>query len=149
VTGLVEFLTARLNEDEQTARAAITPVGDRWRLDRSPPSAEIEVVSDTDYQIVVYDESVPTRGQAEHIVRHDPARVLREVEAKRAILKVHNTWSVVDPEAHYLAEERSCVGCGLDVAGDRMTQDVNKCPVLRALALPHADHPDYREEWRP
>lgn len=23
------------------------------------------------------------------------------------------------------------------------------CPTLRMLALPYADHPDYRQEWRP
>jgi hypothetical protein len=26
--------------------------------------------------------------------------------------------------------------------------DQDHCPTLRALALPYADHPDFREEWR-
>jgi hypothetical protein len=55
----VAFLLARLAEDEHVARAAAQAGGDA-RLD----SAE---------------------AAAEHIVRHDPARVLREVAALRAI----------------------------------------------------------------
>jgi hypothetical protein len=70
-------------------------------------------------------------------MRHKPVRVLREVEAKRRTV------------ARY--EEA--------VAGTHDASRTNAAtwrpivtvlePVLRDLALPYADHPDYREEWRP
>ena len=55
----------------------------------------------------------------EHICRHDPARVLAECEAKRQILA--------------LSEH----GCGDDYQR-----------VQHALALPYAEHPDFRREWK-
>lgn len=64
-----------------------------------------------------------------HMFRWSPARVLAECEAKRRIVE------------HYLAELNSHQS-GWDA---RAPQDYP----LRALALPYADHPDYREEWRP
>jgi hypothetical protein len=54
-----------------------------------------------------------------------PARVLAECEAKRRIVDLF-------PKA---AQD----GDGWNEAGIQ---------VLEALALPYADHPDYREEWR-
>ena len=46
---------------------------------------------------VVYDEGSPDEYQARHIARHDPARVLREVEAKRAILALREASPVGSP----------------------------------------------------
>jgi hypothetical protein len=52
-------------------------------------------------------------------------RMLAECEAKRRIVE-HLGW-IVDNEGRNIVERN----------------------VLRLLALPYADHPDYREEWRP
>ena len=60
---LTAFLTARLDEDEAVALAA----------------------GSCDYYDDM-DESVPLRDELNHALRHAPARVLREVAAKRAIL---------------------------------------------------------------
>lgn len=63
---------------------------------------------------------------AGHIVRHDPARVLREVAAKRRIIdECENTINYQDH--------------GWSLAH----------PVLRLIALSYADHADYREDWKP
>lgn len=62
---LVEFLTARLDEDEQVARAA----GDGWY--GYDPEQAIAMVPVEDTQ---------------HIARHSPARVLAEVDAKRRVI---------------------------------------------------------------
>lgn len=59
-----------------------------------------------------------------HQCRHDPARMLAEVEAKRR---------VVDRYA-WLREHGD--------TGDAAW-------VLPLLGLPYADHPDYRPAWRP
>jgi hypothetical protein len=123
--GLVAFLKARLDEDEQAARAAVGfDYGVReWADDGDPVNV--------------------------HIARHDPARVLREVEAKRRMLEAHSrphhcahltgrgASSVVDGKPWVFYEE----------AHTQDTGDI--CDVLRLLALPYADHKDYREEWRP
>lgn len=117
---LVEFLRARLDEDEQAARAASGPKAryPYWALSewqgREEPHSLIGQGTPEHPTVLghfTYDPIFTTH--AEHIVRHDPARVLAEVEAKRRIV--------------------------FEVA----------MPVLALLALPYADHPDYREEWRP
>lgn len=107
-------------------------------------------------QIALYaDEVLSTVGG--HIVRHDPARVLAEVDAKRRILGLHNIPAVVSPKMAAFGlrkgespeDDRRCAGCGLDSMDDPITPDVSACPILRALALPYADHPDYNPEWAP
>ncbi|MET8278287.1 DUF6221 family protein [Micromonospora sp. NPDC005174] len=72
----------------------------------------------------------------EHIARHDPARVLAEVDAKRRILDIHHD------DGH-----GDCDGCGLDAIGLHVHQ-LDECPTLLALALAYADRPGYRDEWR-
>lgn len=59
-------------------------------------------------------------------------RQLAECEAKRRIVEEH---------PQFVSEGMSyCETC------ERST---SPCNTLRLLALPYADHPDYREEWRP
>ena len=86
---LVAFLEARLDEDEAIAKAAGEPGGQfsrsgagfapEWKDDRGAVSSSAGQV--------VFDEGNPSEAQSAHIARHDPARVLREVEAKRAIVR--------------------------------------------------------------
>jgi hypothetical protein len=58
----------------------------------------------------------------------DPARVLAECEAKRRIVEL------------LAAGGRDEARAGMDAARERL---------LPLLALPYADHPDYRPGWRP
>ncbi|WP_406420887.1 DUF6221 family protein [Streptomyces sp. NBC_00842] len=111
---LVQFLRDRLDEDARDAEAA----GDSWY--GYEPEQQIAFVSVAD---------------ARHIARHDPARVLREVEAKRQLLRIHRRY-VDEPD-------QACLGCAGGIVWE------TSCPVVRLLALPYADHPDYREDWRP
>jgi hypothetical protein len=55
-----------------------------------------------------------------------PEHVLADIAAKREVVRWHN-------------EDEACSVC-LD--------DVNGCPLYRALALPYAKHPEYDGEWR-
>ena len=64
-----------------------------------------------------------------------PERLLLEVEAKRRIVDLHS-----GPDYWESADFHLCV--------DSMTAN-SDCETLRALAMPYADHPDYREEWKP
>ena len=70
-------------------------------------------------------------------VDYPPARVLAECEAKRRIVEMHGGF--------HECEDGNQHGPGGE-GSDEFTQP---CPTLRLLALPYADHPDYREEWRP
>lgn len=120
---LVQFLRARLKEDERTARGVLWEGSGNtlsWDL---PASATVEVGTDEFY---AGDSTV-----AQHIARHDPARVLAEVDAKRRI---------VDHVAHELEDHG---------ADNPWWYDDKLLPILRLLALPYADHADYRAEWRP
>ncbi len=63
----------------------------------------------------------------------DRSRVLAECEAKRRIVR------------HY-ESARDAKGGDLNAA--RQTEMACSY-ALKCLAVPYADHPDYREEWRP
>ncbi|NKR75810.1 hypothetical protein GS492_25035 [Rhodococcus hoagii] len=124
---IVTFLRARLDEDGEAARDAAgwDPTGSvrdtgLWRREG------INSVTDSSDRLVLYgDGPAPYGAQAEHIARHDPARVLREVEAKRRILD--------------LAGEISRSGA------EFAEQDYRT--VTRALAAVYSDHPDYQPHW--
>jgi hypothetical protein len=125
MTDLVEFLRAALDEDERVARVA-TP--GPWRLDAGLRLPEqIDVVS-VDYFTVCEDLE---DTDAAHIARHDPARVLAEVAAKRKLLDEYEAASRdpdTDPEVLGYA-------AGLDVAVQHVSQGF-------------AGRPGWREEWR-
>lgn len=136
---LVAFLKARLDEDAETARHAHRRSVGRWHSGSHPDYAEEYessgkgVVDDND-ETVVYDEGSPNQWQSEHIARHDPERVLAEVEAKRQI--VSNLSKVIEEGETY--------------KGPDYYEGVDACELtLKLLALPYAAHPSYDEAWRP
>ncbi|MFB4285689.1 DUF6221 family protein [Nonomuraea sp. MTCD27] len=117
---LIAFLRARLNEDEQEALAASPGP---WKANAE--QHEVLAVDDIEVATGFALNGEQLRATVRHIVRHDPARVLREVEAKRRMLQAHIGY----------------YGLGMD--------EYWPIPTLTLLALPYANHPDYREEWRP
>jgi hypothetical protein len=140
VDDLIAFLSARLDEDEAAARAA---AGRSWRQpdpERTPGWVEDD--SDSIDRIVVYDEGAPTAGQAAHIARHDPARVLREVTAKRMLIAaVLRYETIIDGEWGDCHEEDEIA------AGLCPEHQPDEMAALRWLAAVYSDHPDYRQEW--
>ena len=130
---LVAWLRAQIDEDEALAREA---GGDSW------VAVDLAFVDDPNGRQIVRDECM-TPGVQAHIARHDPARVLREVEAKRGIVELH---SDRDHFCGIGSIERD--GYTWHEAGEKRRADI-PCLTLRLLALPYADRPGYREEWRP
>lgn len=146
MTALTEFLLQRIADDEAVAKGAIDPepqtrtyysghtevLADKgeWRL--PDPADGMNECRIEGVFMIIYDEGGHTRGQAEHIARHDPARVLAECEAKRRIVEWHRCLDDWEPRG-------ACNDCA----------DTFPCRTLRALATIHADHPDYDESWRP
>lgn len=121
---LTDFLLARLAEDERVAQQAST----------EPP------------------RFFPDHHTREHVARWDPARVLADCDAKRQIVELHcpvvTTALGRDP---IVTDECSVCVDEVDEGGGYFAVTMKRlpCPTLRTLALPYADHPDHREEWRP
>lgn len=134
---LTEFLTARLDEDEAMAKAA---PGNAWQ---AFGEADVAGAAVYDEQWVLlnpvrydHDNALSSKPGATgpqyiqrsrdelcaHIARHDPARVLRDVAAKRAIL----------------AECARSIECGDD---GRVLAEA----VIVNMAGAWGDHPDYAE----
>lgn len=153
---LITWLRAQIDEDEAIANRWLFDYGDKrhWkvvggrRLFYDNGCAEDVTAIDVDNVSAVFNEKIYVKndldGESEHIARHDPARVLREVEAKRRMIAMHERDS-------FGAQEwcRKCaIGDSCDDCLDYSTQ-VWPCATLKLLALPFSDRPGYREEWRP
>lgn len=155
---ITEFLLARIAEDEAVAQRVRGTAFGEWQFVPDPdgrlggyvapggayPSPATAIANDwSGRQIGAGYVSV-----AEHIARHDPARVLAECEAKQRIVALHR-----QAEGPNYRGTECCARCTADgeyPADDDYTDEQNwPCPTLRALAAVYADHEDYREEWRP
>jgi hypothetical protein len=139
---LIAFLAARLAEDEAAAKAAQLRFPGPWDRAVTPDSPLPSAVSLYDS----LDESFGViRGSyaAAHIARHDPARVLREVEAKRAIMAAH---PAADDEGQLFCS--TCVS-DAELYDEEFGAGRWPCVTVRALIAVYSDHPDYRQEWAP
>jgi hypothetical protein len=73
-----------------------------------------------------------------------PARMLREVNAKRALLR-----AVFHYEAKIDGEWGCCHDASQIEAGECEEIPPDSIEAVRLLALPYVGKPGYREEWRP
>lgn len=134
---IAQFLAARLDEDERAAHAAQLRRPTPWQQRPAEGGALPNGVWVDD----AFDDGVAVANGsyvADHILRHDPARVLADVAAKRRILARHCTAGTT----------RACDGCGWDREDNHNVEDIDDCPELRDLAAPYAEHPDYDPAWR-
>ncbi|MFD4257744.1 DUF6221 family protein [Streptomyces sp. NPDC058534] len=135
---LVQWLHAQINEDERIAREA---GGAAW--EELPVSGWVHTsaLPDTEWQPPGYDHhvaSAPLPVDRAHIVAHDPARVLREIDTKRKTVALCEP-PLLDVTGPGDAEKSFVPGEGPPWGLD----------VLKLLALPYADRPGYQESWRP
>ncbi|MER5779555.1 DUF6221 family protein [Streptomyces sp. NPDC002039] len=118
---LVTFLEARLDEEAGLARCCGGDGCGRW-------SARGHAVDFCQVELSGFHPTI-----AAHVALHDPARIRREVEAKRRILARHVLSPAVgDPELPW--DDRD--DCQFD--GDPWP-----CDDLLDLASPYVDHPDF------
>jgi hypothetical protein len=131
------FITARLDEDEAAARElagwphwhhtpAVTAHG---------PIILIAAGEDDELEVASIERDLPEVGA--HIARHDPARALREVAAKRAVL----AWYADSVDAAALFKEKLGTGTHMATAAESYLN------VMRGYAAVWSDHPDYKQEW--
>lgn len=145
MTAIEKFIHARLGEDQRTAERARSDAGEHW------PDGAVSVELDDDADS---DAFFDTRAVSEHVTRHDPARVLLGVEAKRKILDRHHP---VDPaEGYSHSGWLECAECGPNNQGSDLVAAPGNgepawfpCLTLRDVASEWSEHPDYRQEWRP
>jgi len=77
-------------------------------------------------------------------------RVLAECDAKRRIVELHQPVEFGAGTRHpdaYMPDRPICQTCG---SGEPYEYPVDwPCGTLKLLALTYADHPGFRDEWRP
>lgn len=126
---LAEFTAARLDEDERIARETIASEPDGTC--GCPPGdwSYLDTIGSPDY------------GTVYHVMRHDPARVLREVAAKRKILARH--------APHRTASGGlACDWCSEDTDDRPQLAKVSwPCGDVRDIAAIWSDHPGYDPSW--
>lgn len=151
---VIAFIEARLRDDEQAAREAygsdaLDQYSTRWKIDTEPgpgkqtpgrPSIKTGGMgweTSSGDGIWSCDDGMADdcwryrredKAEAAHIIRHDPVRTVREIEAKRTLL------------AAFAAEEPPPA----DEWGE-----VPVHPLLFALAAVWSGHDDFRYTWSP
>src|ERR1039457_110053 len=113
MSDLTAFLNARIDEAEEAEKVSLAGSGP-WTLPQCHRDDDVR-----------------------HIVRHDPVRVLREVEAKQNILARYEDCLTRQEDQDYPyapAAEQA-----------REYEDF----VLPNLAASYSDHPDYDPDWKP
>ncbi len=158
---LVQWLRAQLDADEAAAEACLPlhlRVGrfrgaqiPRWRITKSGTG-----IIDEDGGTLRAQQIFP--AEADHVIRHDPARVLRDIDAKRRLL------AEVLSEPHFMSVDDHWNTCPaiVDEDGVPVCLDESRAPGpcdcgrdarvarrLRLFVLPFADRPGFQEAWRP
>lgn len=112
-TDIKEFLLERIAEDETAARLAKGASPFRWQaLNKGVMCNGGYIAKQTAWQ-----------STADHITRFDPARVLAECAAKRAVIEDAASFA----DDYYLGFVCS--------------------NVLHTLTIPYRDHPEFNPEW--
>ena len=133
---LAAFLRARLDEDEAAAKAVArlgyTVDMGGTRLDEKFSHARVRFAAEDGRSRIESDAPAER-----HFGRHDPARVLREMEAKRAVLA----------EYEPVAENDGYNGSGEPEYAFGWAEGLGAA--VRALAAVYRDHPGYDPGWAP
>ncbi|MFI7073591.1 DUF6221 family protein [Micromonospora sediminicola] len=133
VNEMIEWLNGVLDRRENAAHEAGGPDA-RWRRDLASC-----VVDDANASaLVVYGDGRPSPEQADHIAFNDPAQILDDVSADRAILTLHAR-----------SHECSTVDQHGEVDNCTWLTEEDMCTTLRLIASKYATWPGYQPEWAP
>ena len=134
---ITEFLLARIAERHAAAQRADWAMQGRWYTD-----ADDEV--------------------DEFVRRMSPASVIAECEAMRRIVELHQTWPVLvqteplieradidDPDKFAYRAVQRLQWMTQQEYRTKFGDEPPTAPIIAELAAIDADHPDYRDEWRP
>ncbi|MFI8351289.1 DUF6221 family protein [Streptomyces sp. NPDC085596] len=140
---LVQWLGAQLDEDERIAHAASSGPWNAYAGPEMPWISKGELIHPVrTWERMTGQPSIMTEAwfDSRFIAEWNPARVLREIDAKRRLLDLHA------PDV--MGTHTSCTECG---QGYEMHDwgPAYPCTTVRLLAMPYEARPGYREEWRP
>jgi len=148
---LVAFLRARLEDDERVARGTRTPPDWHQGPVEDPEWESNEVVHmwppehHTPYEQDKHWRGLTTGAElAAHIARQDPARTLREVEAKRQLVGIFEI-AVRNEALPHPQHVQGIYPPAVFISGYRAALEYT----LRCFAALYADHPDYQADWAP
>jgi hypothetical protein len=126
---IIAFLRVQIREDVQTARATLWDGSGNVLNWTEAASATLDVGTET--------INLDDRTIKEHVQRHDPARVVREAEAKLRHV------DLCEYQAGWQA------GGSSDVTDHEIRMmRTGAAEHLRLLAAPYADRPGYKETWK-
>jgi hypothetical protein len=146
---LSEFLAARLDEDEAVAKGGAKGPGSAWDVNSQGQDRERDgVLWDKDRANIIawFDSEM---AACVHAARHDPRRVLREVEAGRQLLSAYGDavdWLSAagdDDSDIFSDDERPAKVQWYGGVVEALTA------ALAIRAAVWSDHPDYDLAWRP
>lgn len=121
---LLGFYAARLDEDQSVAIVALLV-----------PAEWYEIAQ----QAVACTDTIEIGFAYQHIVRHDPARALREAEAGRRLIKRYE-----------LAASATAAGSVVSFIHGQNSGYAEAClDAVRDAASVWSDHPDYDSSWAP
>lgn len=161
---LAEFLCARLDEAERLALDAKFWVMDGypeypmmhptpWSL-RNEGEAESKgcaMIVDAGGNDFWEDEGASSFHMslpvARHVVAHDPARVLADIESKRAILHLHRQTECVNCEDKGRKPGTSCATCHHDGDTGGLTYYDGTCGTVRAMAQAFKGRAGWDASW--
>jgi Family of unknown function (DUF6221) len=130
MTDIAAFLNARLREDEAAAKAAAPGP---WHGHEAGSLRAVLPAKGIG----------PDTAVVEHIARHDPARVLREVAAKRAILEFY-----VEPPDGLPAGDSEVISGVAEAGSSRPPRLFSVIElIVLDLAAVWNDHADYDPAW--
>jgi hypothetical protein len=142
----VQFLNARLDEAEKRAQAA--PPGP-WAVEASGSITDAHgktIVPSIGGAVEGRVSRWPEPPAAAFIIANDPARTLREIDAKRQLIARGGpfcTSECDDPDS-----EPKDPATNWTTSLEHHT-DCDAYMAAGVLAAVYADHPDYKEAWRP
>lgn len=136
---LIAWLNAQIDEDERRAKWAATVIDGNWD--------SWEVVAQ---QLFACCDTVPRIDRVGQHLMHtsDPARALREVEAKRRLLDLHKPVTLHRAPGGQLPLQ-DITACEYDTNPDSHGWADFPCDTVRLLTSVYSDRPGYRDEWGP
>lgn len=142
---LASWLLEQIAEDERLAQESIDmrggsgewSIAEERRVRWGDPSPNPEILAGGK-PIAEFNNEYGGPFHAWHAERWDPVRVLAECDAKRQIIDEHTVYQP-PPDVAPPVANTDCPNCDM----------ATPCPTSRLLALPFADRPGYRQEWRP
>ncbi len=138
-----EFLTARWDEEQRIAEAAAHRDAHWYRVETPFEWGVIQdaAVCASGKPIVHSSQEYDSGLSLDHIAYWDPARVLADIAAKRALLELHS-----DDGGHDCPEIVSDHPKGRWVYHGWVSRP-DVCETVKALIQPFRDHPDFDPAW--